>query len=56
MRIVTALYCVQIGIVKQKIMSDNAVVILRIEAVDQAIQALQAKGVNILSSQEIYTL
>lgn len=36
--------------------SQNAVVIFRIENVDDAITALQAKGVKILSAQEVYAL
>lgn len=36
--------------------SENAVVIFRIENVDQAIEALQAKGVRILSPSEVYSL
>jgi len=36
--------------------SQNAVVIFRIENVDQAIEALQASGVRILSSKEVYSL
>lgn len=36
--------------------SENAVVIFRIENVDQAIKALQSKGVRILSAEEVYAL
>lgn len=36
--------------------SQNAVVIFRIENVDQAIASLQAKDVRILSAQELYAL
>jgi len=36
--------------------SENAVVIFRIENVDQAIEALQAKGVRILSAKEVCLL
>jgi hypothetical protein len=36
--------------------SENAVVIFRIENVDQAVEALQAKGVRILSAKEVCSL
>jgi len=36
--------------------SANAVVIFRIENIDQAIEALQAKGIRILSAKEVYSL
>jgi hypothetical protein len=36
--------------------SENAVVIFRVEDVDASIAALQAKGVHVLSSQEVYAL
>lgn len=35
---------------------DNAVVIFRIESVDEAIAALLAKGVKILTAEEVYTI
>jgi len=34
---------------------ENAVVIFRIESIDEAIKALQSKGVKILSAQEVYS-
>jgi hypothetical protein len=36
--------------------SEDAVVIFRIEDIDNAITALQAKGVKILAAQEVYAL
>lgn len=36
--------------------SENAVVIFRIENVDEAIKALQSRGVRILSAEEVYAL
>ena len=36
--------------------SENAVVIFRIENIDNAIEALQAKGVNILKAQDLYAM
>lgn len=36
--------------------SENAVVIFRIEDIDNAIEALQAKGVNILKAQDLYAM
>jgi hypothetical protein len=36
--------------------SNDAVVIFRIENIDRAITALQAKGVRILAAQEVYAL
>lgn len=36
--------------------SENAVVIFRIENLDEAIEALQSKGINILTAQEVYSL
>jgi len=36
--------------------SENAVVIFRIENVDQAVEALQAKGVRVLSAKEVCSL
>ncbi|MGB9588764.1 MAG: ACT domain-containing protein [Armatimonadota bacterium] len=36
--------------------SENAVVIFRIENVDEAVKALQSRGVRILSAEEVYAL
>lgn len=36
--------------------SQDAIVIFRVENVDDAIQALQSKGVKILSAQDVYSL
>lgn len=36
--------------------SENAVVIFRIENVNEAIEALQSRGVRILSAEEVYAL
>lgn len=36
--------------------SNNAVVIFRIENLDEAIETLRAKGVNILTAKEVYSL
>ncbi|MHB0999965.1 MAG: ACT domain-containing protein [Armatimonadota bacterium] len=36
--------------------SNNAVVIFRIENLDEAIDTLQANGVNILTAQDVYSL
>lgn len=36
--------------------SNNAVVIFRIENLDEAIKTLQSHGVNILTAQEVYSL
>jgi len=35
---------------------DNAVVIFRIENIDAAIEALQAKGIKLLTADEVYTI
>ncbi len=36
--------------------SEDAIVIFRIENIDEGIKALQSKGINILTAEQVYTL